>query len=655
MNRPVHIWIGFALCAAVALAVLGWASHTILRLDGWQQQAAHQAEFEERVRLALWRMDSWLTPLIVEESARPATAYTSLPAPPPSTSGPKPGDTLVLAPLLTPPSTNILLYFQLHPDGRLSSPQVPADDDAQDPGAKEPAPPQLASARQRLAALRGILDAPATAAAIAQSPPVSSSARSSATPARRLFDPRQEPTLDNRTVLVQLTERPPEDHPAPPRMPAQEEGLPQPQMFVPQAQTPEAPVNAPAQVAQVQAYRNQAEFTARANTFQQAQQRLSVNNLKSSRPVSEAPPVGASAPGSHEGLFQALWLGDALVLARRVDRDGISVVQGCWLDWTNVRTALLELTRDLLPVAELTPVRGHSGEPGARMLAALPVVLHAAPFAAVTGTGWSPLRLSVLLAWMGALVAGAAVALLLHGTLSLSERRAAFVSAVTHELRTPLTTFQMYSEMLAEGMVPDPAKQRHYLNTLCSESHRLSHLVENVLAYARLERGSARGRMEPIGLGDLLTRVEPRLIQRAEQAGLQLVQNVDEASRHLRVRVDVSAVEQILFNLVDNACKYAAAAATERVIHLEAGGGGAGGGALFRVRDHGPGLSAEAAARLFQPFSKSAQAAAGSAPGVGLGLALARRLSRSMGGDLRWDARIKDGACFALSLPWAAP
>jgi K+-sensing histidine kinase KdpD len=101
---------------------------------------------------------------------------------------------------------------------------------------------------------------------------------------------------------------------------------------------------------------------------------------------------------------------------------------------------------------------------------------------------------------------------------------------------------------------------------------------------------------------------------------------------------------------VDNACKYAAPLATEKVIHLETVPEN-GKFALLRVRDHGQGISAEAAKRLFQPFNKSATEAAHSAPGVGLGLALCRRLSRSFGGDLEWNQAVRDGACFALKLP----
>ena len=69
------------------------------------------------------------------------------------------------------------------------------------------------------------------------------------------------------------------------------------------------------------------------------------------------------------------------------------------------------------------------------------------------------------------------------------------------------------------------------------------------------------------------------------------------------------------------------------------------------VADHGPGLSAAVRRRLFRSFSKSAEEAAASAPGIGLGLALSRRLARDMGGDLRLDENAVGGARFILSLP----
>ena len=159
------------------------------------------------------------------------------------------------------------------------------------------------------------------------------------------------------------------------------------------------------------------------------------------------------------------------------------------------------------------------------------------------------------------LLAALAVAALLQGVLSLSERRGAFVSAVTHELRTPLTTFRMYAEMLAENMVPDEQTRHGYLETLRVEADRLTHLVENVLSYARLERSRPARRIGSVSVAEIFDQsAVGRLTDRARQADLTLSVEADEPVRHARALADPAAVEQILFNLVDNACKYAATA-----------------------------------------------------------------------------------------------
>ena len=264
--------------------------------------------------------------------------------------------------------------------------------------------------------------------------------------------------------------------------------------------------------------------------------------------------------------------------------------------------------------------------------------------AASDGAG-SPIMFSLGIAWACVLTAAAAVAVLVWGVLRLSRRQAAFVSAVTHELRTPLTTFRLYAEMLAEGMVPGAEQRREYLLALRREADRLAHLVENVLSYARLERGRRGGAVGPIALGELVACAEQRLAAHAEQAGMTLVVEGREAAAGALVLANPSAVEQVLLNLVDNACKYAGSA-TDRRIQVELRSGA--GAAAIAVRDHGPGISATVRRRLFRSFSKSARDAAETAPGIGLGLTLSRRLARDMGGDLRLDATVSDGACFVF-------
>jgi signal transduction histidine kinase len=181
-----------------------------------------------------------------------------------------------------------------------------------------------------------------------------------------------------------------------------------------------------------------------------------------------------------------------------------------------------------------------------------------------------------------------------------------------------------------------------------AEAERLGHLVENVLAYARLERRRIDCHACTATLSEILERAKERLARRTQQAGMELVFEGDETGPPITIHADPSIIEQILVNLVDNACKYAATANDKR-IHVQTGREGS--EAVLRVRDHGPGIPDSEARGLFRPFSKSAKEAANSAPGIGLGLALCRRLARLMHGDLRYEGNVRDGACFALLLP----
>ena len=605
MQQPLKVWLVFSFCSAVMLGVLTWISLTALRLERARTDSQQQAALEENVRLALWRMDSMLSPIIVQESARPHFAYSAFYAAEQiygrMYNALAKGEVLVPSPLLTHLSSNIVLHFQIRADGRLTSPEVPEGNERDLAEARFTTRPRLEASSARLLEFREILAQPAPGLG-----------------------------FDNGQALRRLPPAPElREMPVTQLVPVINPPLQQQLQTTKQSQLPSA------NAVKEQVTRNDDELQARAESIRQ--------NYGVNLPAERSPQIV-------EGLLQPIWFSENLVLARRVIVEKEEFVLGCWLDWANLRRSLLTAVSDLLPDAALEAMPNGLPDPKVRMLASLPIKL--LPGALPAGT-WiqsaSPVTFALAVAWAGLLLAGIATAFLLHGTLSLSERRAAFVSAVTHELRTPLTTFKMYSEMLADDMVPD-AQRHHYLQTLTVEANRLSHLVENVLAFAGLERGNARFRVERISLGALIYHAKPRLVQRAEQSSLVLQEDADESARQAVVRADPAAVEQILFNLVDNACKYAATNTAERVIHLEAIAG-ENQFAILRIRDHGQGISPEGTKRLFRPFSKSADDAAGSAPGVGLGLSLCRRLSRNLGGDLRLVSAVGHGACFELRLP----
>ncbi len=338
-----------------------------------------------------------------------------------------------------------------------------------------------------------------------------------------------------------------------------------------------------------------------------------------------------------------MWSGDSLLLVYG-DPDGEGPLAGTLLDWPALQRELLADIRDLLPAARLVPVK----EPGARpahMLATLPAQLVPGEPAEVPVPIRSARR-GLYVAWAALALAALALGAIASGAVALASRKATFATAVTHELRTPLTTFRLYAEMLEGGLVPS-GQVDAYLGTLRAESERLSHLVENVLAWSRIERGRF-GALQPMRVQEILDREVPRLEEAARRAGMALAVSAGGAG-DLALQGEPTAVSQILFNLVDNACKHARTAADRRIelaVHTDAER------VRFSVRDHGPGVPARASRHLFRSFARSASDAAQSAaPGVGLGLPLSRRLARAMGGSLTLAASSEAGAEFELALP----
>lgn len=355
-----------------------------------------------------------------------------------------------------------------------------------------------------------------------------------------------------------------------------------------------------------------------------------------------------------EGVMQPMWVDNHLILARRVDGKEKPVIQCCWLDWEAIQMALKAEVADLLPQVEFQPVKENNELILGTALTTIPVqlVVDSSKLLSTLAIDFgeevkstSGLKMSLVVAWCGLGLAALASALLLHGVMKLSERRATFVSAVTHELRTPLTTFRMYAEMLAEKMVPE-GKQQEYANTLKVQADRLSHLVENVLQFARLERGATSGSDETLTIEDLFDRFSMRLVERANQADMSLSIDVDESITKLQIKTQPSTIEQVIFNLVDNACKYALPSSNNQI---EVACRRRSRALQFSVRDYGPGVATKYKKRMFQPFCKSDQDAANTAEGVGLGLALCCRMAASLGGRL-YHEDCDDGASFVLEI-----
>ncbi len=571
----------YAACLAIVLAALYWVSAAALDLERDWVEARADADRQESLRLALWRMDSWLVPLLAAEAARPALSYepfyqqTAVVSKKGEPRVPEP--VLAPSPLLSYQSEYFRLHFQYGADGRVTSPQVPEGEYRELAEGGYLSPERIDYNDSVLEGIEQNLSLNKVAACVA--------AAEGAAPAVPPVTAQQQEQIFEDPQLLNIAQQ----------------------------------------------ARNVSELSRRQGAYRASQ----------------------SLQAASAGAFVGFWSDGDLVFSRAVRLGEQEIYQGILCDWPKLRAALLAQIADLFPQADLVPVRGGETGPGAMLLATIPVSLVAGEAAVSAGAALGPLRLTLGLAWGAVLAGAAAVAATLRSAILFAQKRARFASAVTHELRTPLTTFRLYAEMLAEGMVQEPGQRARYLETLRDESGRLSRLVENVLAYARLEEGRWRAAPRETTLGALMAYVVPSLARRAEASSMELcLESGADPPGGAILRVDPEVVGQVLFNLVDNACKYAADGSDSR-IHLSTQV--AGGHVRLSVRDHGPGVAAERRRSIFRPFERGGDTVQ-AIPGVGLGLALSRGLADDMGGRLELDDRAEGecGASFTLTLPLRA-
>jgi len=600
-----RIWVVWLALLAAAFIVVLWLSLQIIELDRQREVdrneteiARQEADLQNRISNAVYRMDLKLLPLVSAEAARPPSFYQ------------EEGRSLANAAEQTP--DDVLLYFQIDQNNKFTTFQI-----GQPQGKSNK---QTKSVKEREAQVRelGCFEDISFRCSPQQLPPESQLANS--VNIRNLSDS----SLSNSAYGVVGSD-----------FVQQQVQQVQQSLSVSDLKS----LNDNVKLARQKKLGNQRgnrDYIKRGQAANQftSQQLFNLNGL-SPRPSQQ-----------EVGVMQPMWLGEHLVLARRVKLGKSPVVQCCWLNWPRIETTLKNEVVDLLPDLQVKPTEVDNAFDASRALTTVPAQLIVPELgAAVLSEDYtnSGLRLSLLVVWSGLLLAAAASGFLLRGVLALSERRANFVSAVTHELRTPLTTFRMYSEMLAGDMVPEQKRQT-YANTLVAEADRLTYLVDNVLQYARLESGVTGSAVEQLTIGELLDRFSNRLSMRAESVGLKLTVNAVDVVRQQSVKTVPANVEQILFNLVDNACKYARPSSRDQidlvatVINDRV---------KFSVQDYGPGVSSLEHRSLFKPFHKSTTDQTEPSSGVGLGLALCQRMAESLNGTITC-VKSDEGARFEL-------
>jgi two-component system phosphate regulon sensor histidine kinase PhoR len=227
----------------------------------------------------------------------------------------------------------------------------------------------------------------------------------------------------------------------------------------------------------------------------------------------------------------------------------------------------------------------------------------------------------------------------------LADLKSDFIANVSHELKTPLSVIRMFGEMMLTKRVGDESKQQEYLEIICSESERLSGLIENVLDFAALDRGKRRYEMKSCDVADLARRAIETLHYRFEREGI--VVRMSHAGAPAHALLDEQAILLVIINLLDNAVKYGGGNPVE--LEVETGAAEI----AVRVRDHGPGISEADRKRLFERFyrGKTSRGTRGS----GIGLAIVKRIAEEHHGRAFASNAETGGAIVGFAIPRRDP
>jgi signal transduction histidine kinase len=237
---------------------------------------------------------------------------------------------------------------------------------------------------------------------------------------------------------------------------------------------------------------------------------------------------------------------------------------------------------------------------------------------------------------------GIAIASWQRKAIRIAEERVSFVNQVSHELRTPLTNLLLNTDLALDSLPVEDGKIRRRLGLIREETSRLSRIVDNVLAFARMEKGTAESHEVSCNPDEVLGGIEESFAPLFERKSI-----VCDYGDYLRgeTGIDRDALWQILSNLLSNVEKYAGEGARATVRFPEDGRN-----FIVEVEDDGPGIPADARKRVFLPFERVGSRVNEGASGTGLGLAISRELAERMGGRLELVPSHR-GAKFRLVIP----
>jgi signal transduction histidine kinase len=232
----------------------------------------------------------------------------------------------------------------------------------------------------------------------------------------------------------------------------------------------------------------------------------------------------------------------------------------------------------------------------------------------------------------------------LNAELRLNKLKSEFISNVSHELKSPLTSIRMMTEMLQQNRVLTDERKSEYYQVMLEESEHLSHLIDNILDFSRMEDDRKKYNFTDLDLNELLRKFHESTRERLAETGFEFRFNLPDAVPV--IQADRNALLQVFHNLVDNAMKFSGQSKTADINLMVRSDE-----IQVCVKDYGIGISDKDQGKIFDRFYRSDESQQLGIKGSGIGLTIVKKIVEAHHGHLTLESRPGEGSTFCVHLP----
>jgi signal transduction histidine kinase len=235
---------------------------------------------------------------------------------------------------------------------------------------------------------------------------------------------------------------------------------------------------------------------------------------------------------------------------------------------------------------------------------------------------------------------------IINNEIHFSKMKSYFMSTVSHEFKSPLTSIRQMAEMLSRGRVPSNQRKERYYKLILQQSERLSHLIENILDFSKMEENQKIFNFKKDNIFNLVKEAINSFQNDRIKPGIHISFSNGESIPY--VVFDKEAMEQVMRNLLDNACKYSGDSKNVEVEIFTQNQN-----VVVNITDHGVGISKKDKGKIFDRFYRVGDELTQSVKGSGIGLTIVRQIVEAHNGNIEVESNPGKGSTFSVILPKA--